>query len=195
MPVPGFSKALHGTALLRPALAVPLPAWCPQGAAPVGTPLGTFMASSLERDRIGLEEPGDRDARAVRVAEHKASGDTPPAAKPAAKPEDAPKPAAKPKVMPAATQKAAPKPVTADTPLRCDKKTPMANERTLLRWLRSAVLLAGMSALLSSYPATGAQINGMLLAVLAIVFVFAPLRSYRQRSRDMSDPSVKKPRQ
>merc|ERR1711953_1250936 len=42
--------------------------------------------------------------------------------------------------------------------LRVDAKTPMANERTLLRWLRSAVLLSSVSALLSSFPDIAARI-------------------------------------
>merc|ERR1712014_351791 len=82
-----------------------------------------------------------------------------------------------------------------DAELRVDAKTPMANERTLLRWLRSAVLLSALSAFLSSCAELGSRINGFLLALVSLLFVFGPLASFRHRSQEIGDPKAKKPRQ
>ncbi|CAE8596952.1 unnamed protein product, partial [Polarella glacialis] len=57
-----------------------------------------------------------------------------------------------------------------DEELHVDCKSPMANERTVLRWLRSAIILCSLSAFLSSQEDVSDQINGLLLAVVSILF-------------------------
>eukprot|EP00929_Paragymnodinium_shiwhaense_P053677 TRINITY_DN2688_c0_g1_i2.p1 TRINITY_DN2688_c0_g1~~TRINITY_DN2688_c0_g1_i2.p1 ORF type:complete len:722 (-),score=173.05 TRINITY_DN2688_c0_g1_i2:226-2391(-) len=188
--LPCFSKALHGTAILRPALAQPGLPWLPEG-----------DPSAHKRDR------------------HLSDWILDPAA---AAPATAPSTEAKPSKDKAVRSKA---PVLgrgyaggpperagfftrllaccgagsqargSDKTLRVDAKTPMANERTLLRWLRSAVLLSSLSAFLSSRSDSASRINGVLMALLSLLFVFGPLTIFRGRSLEMADAKAKKPSQ
>jgi uncharacterized membrane protein YidH (DUF202 family) len=80
-----------------------------------------------------------------------------------------------------------------DAVLRVEVKTPMANERTLLRWLRSAVLLSTLSAFLSSRQHTASQLNGVLLAGVSLLFVFWPMSVFRQRSLDLAKSTSRQP--
>eukprot|EP00931_Biecheleriopsis_adriatica_P103960 TRINITY_DN7872_c1_g1_i1.p1 TRINITY_DN7872_c1_g1~~TRINITY_DN7872_c1_g1_i1.p1 ORF type:complete len:674 (-),score=142.90 TRINITY_DN7872_c1_g1_i1:35-2056(-) len=74
--------------------------------------------------------------------------------------------------------------------LLVDCKTPLSNERTVLRWFRSAVLLASLSALLSSSAGISNQLNGLLLGGVAVLFVFWPLAHFDRRSREIEKPWV-----
>jgi hypothetical protein len=86
-------------------------------------------------------------------------------------------------VAPATRPKKAPQPVEKpEATLRVDVKTPLANERTMLRWMRSAVMISSVSALLSSKRDDASQINGFLLGLAALLFLFWPLLVYRRRS-------------
>mmetsp|Transcript_68538 Transcript_68538/g.107144 ORF Transcript_68538/g.107144 Transcript_68538/m.107144 type:complete len:384 (+) Transcript_68538:106-1257(+) len=82
---------------------------------------------------------------------------------------------------------------TADTLLRVEVKTPLANERTLLRWLRSAVLLSTLSAFLSSGQHPASQVNGLLMAGVSLLFVFWPAGVFWQRSSDLAKVPSKQP--
>lgn len=74
--------------------------------------------------------------------------------------------------------------------LRVDCKVPLAIERTALRWFRSAVLLSSLSAYLLSSRTLAEQLNGFLLAGLAVLFVFWPLSNFYRRSMEISKPSA-----
>merc|ERR1712217_131357 len=76
-----------------------------------------------------------------------------------------------------------------DAALKVDLKTPLANERTLLRWLRSAVLLTAVSALLSSSPNDAAKLNGILLGGVALLFVFWPTCTFQRHSLQFKQAS------
>merc|ERR1711972_529965 len=80
-----------------------------------------------------------------------------------------------------------------DAVLRVEVKTPMANERTLLRWLRSAVLLSTLSAFLSSRQNTASQLNGVLLAGVSLLLVFWPMSVFIQRSLDLARVPSRQP--
>ncbi|CAK9049505.1 unnamed protein product [Durusdinium trenchii] len=74
----------------------------------------------------------------------------------------------------------------------------MSNERTVLRWFRSAVMMLSVSAFLTSTPGFASQINGMLLAAIALLCVFWPWRLFYRRHKLVDwEPSrsmmVKKP--
>merc|ERR1712107_817149 len=75
-----------------------------------------------------------------------------------------------------------------------DLKTPLANERTLIRWFRSAVLLASVSALLMVGDRTDAQINGIVLGIVALLFVALPAQQFYRRSMYMIKPESKQPK-
>lgn len=180
-PVPGFSKALHGMVLLHPAQAVPLPPWCPKSAS-VGAVMGASLMAAQASDAGVTATPAPSTAAPPKNKPDKAA--------------QKPKPAAPP-----------PPPIGVmsrlcsifgepeDKDLTIDSKTPMANERTLLRWLRSAVLLSGLSAFLSASKQQAAQINGMFLSFLALIFTLAPLWSYWVRSKEISSAKPSQPQQ
>lgn len=75
--------------------------------------------------------------------------------------------------------------------LKVDCKTPMAIERTLLRWMRSTVLLASLSSFLVAGGTFSMQLNGFLLGLVSVVFVILPTRSYFQRSLELQYPKHK----
>eukprot|EP00434_Breviolum_minutum_P031589 symbB.v1.2.027930.t1/scaffold2902.1/size67635/4 len=64
----------------------------------------------------------------------------------------------------------------------------MSNERTVLRWFRSAVMMLSVSALLTSTDGFANQINGMLLGAVALLCVFWPLSLFYQRSAMVQKP-------
>eukprot|EP00930_Biecheleria_cincta_P066417 TRINITY_DN52521_c0_g1_i1.p1 TRINITY_DN52521_c0_g1~~TRINITY_DN52521_c0_g1_i1.p1 ORF type:complete len:155 (+),score=34.75 TRINITY_DN52521_c0_g1_i1:43-465(+) len=76
--------------------------------------------------------------------------------------------------------------VNKDAKLQTDCKVPLSIERTLLRWLRSAVLLSSLSAFLISTRDAASVVNGLLMALLSLVFVLVPLGKFVRRSLDLS---------
>jgi len=74
-----------------------------------------------------------------------------------------------------------------DVALRVDMKTPLANERTVLRWLRSAALLSGLSVMVAHQADGAAQLNGLLLGGIALLFSVWPVCTYVQRSRGFAE--------
>lgn len=80
-----------------------------------------------------------------------------------------------------------------DPSLRVEVKTPLANERTLLRWLRSAVLLSTLSAFLSSSHHPASQVNGLLMAGLSLLYVVWPAGVFYHRSVEMAQVPHKQP--
>eukprot|EP00442_Polarella_glacialis_P056368 CAMPEP_0115067820 /NCGR_PEP_ID=MMETSP0227-20121206/11617_1 /TAXON_ID=89957 /ORGANISM="Polarella glacialis, Strain CCMP 1383" /LENGTH=141 /DNA_ID=CAMNT_0002453959 /DNA_START=55 /DNA_END=480 /DNA_ORIENTATION=- len=85
------------------------------------------------------------------------------------------------------------KAVNKDSNLKTDSKVPLAIERTLLRWLRSAVILSSLSAFLSSFSDMASKVNGALLGVVALLFVFLPLFKFVRRSLDLTKAVAKQP--
>lgn len=81
-----------------------------------------------------------------------------------------------------------------DRKLKVDPKTPLAIERTLLRWIRSAIILSSLSVLLSSISDPAAQVNGLLLGLVSLLFVFWPLIGYLKRSMDVAQAVPKQPK-
>lgn len=78
--------------------------------------------------------------------------------------------------------------------LKVDCKTPLAIERTLLRWMRSTVLLASLSSYLVSAANPTMQLNGLLLGLVAILFVALPAHSYWSRSVELANPKSEQPK-
>ncbi|CAE7380407.1 unnamed protein product, partial [Symbiodinium sp. CCMP2456] len=74
-----------------------------------------------------------------------------------------------------------------------DAKVPLAVERTLLRWLRSAVILASLSAFLMGLGNKAARVNGGLLAVAAMIMVTVPVFKFLRRSLDVSKAKAIQP--
>lgn len=72
--------------------------------------------------------------------------------------------------------------------LLVDCKTPTSNERTVLRWFRSAVMMLSVSAFLTSNDGFANQINGLLLGAVALLCVFWPLSLFHQRSAMIQKP-------
>lgn len=72
--------------------------------------------------------------------------------------------------------------------LLVDCKTPMSNERTVLRWFRSAVMMLSVRAFLTSNDGFANQINGLLLGAVALLCVFWPLSLFHQRSAMIQKP-------
>lgn len=198
---PAFSRAMHGIALLHPEIAVPAPSWMAPQARAAEEP------SSLEPG-LGTSN-GHTAARSTSAADG-GPAQRPEAASASAAP-GAPKSRQDPLSVPSSGSKVAGKKVTSHSTglvrhlralcsapmydqreLRVDLKTPLANERTLLRWLRSAVLLASLSALLSSSTADPAsQLNGLLLSSLALLFCFWPVLIFRRRSFEYAEGQAK----
>eukprot|EP00439_Symbiodinium_sp_Y106_P035335 s3549_g4.t1 len=81
----------------------------------------------------------------------------------------------------------------ADDKKLLDPKVPLAVERTLLRWLRSAVILASLSAFLMGLRNKAARVNGGLLAVAAMIMVTVPVFKFLRRSLDVSKAKAIQP--
>mmetsp|Transcript_61992 Transcript_61992/g.115910 ORF Transcript_61992/g.115910 Transcript_61992/m.115910 type:complete len:136 (-) Transcript_61992:64-471(-) len=67
-----------------------------------------------------------------------------------------------------------------------DPKVPLAIERTLLRWLRSAVILASLSAFLLGLGNKASRVNAGLLAAVAVMMTVVPVFKFLRRSLDVS---------
>eukprot|EP00933_Yihiella_yeosuensis_P036830 TRINITY_DN30646_c0_g1_i1.p1 TRINITY_DN30646_c0_g1~~TRINITY_DN30646_c0_g1_i1.p1 ORF type:complete len:131 (+),score=17.86 TRINITY_DN30646_c0_g1_i1:85-477(+) len=78
--------------------------------------------------------------------------------------------------------------------IKTDAKVPLSAERTLLRWLRSAVILSSLSAFLSSLPEKASQVNGLLLGIVALLFVIIPGVKYVRRSLDLTKAQAVQPK-
>jgi len=78
--------------------------------------------------------------------------------------------------------------------LLVDCKVPLSIERTLLRWLRSTVILGSLSAFLISQSSLGTQINGVLLGLVSLIFVIMPLKSFIRGSLQLMNPQSKQPK-
>mmetsp|Transcript_40714 Transcript_40714/g.73359 ORF Transcript_40714/g.73359 Transcript_40714/m.73359 type:complete len:140 (+) Transcript_40714:54-473(+) len=76
--------------------------------------------------------------------------------------------------------------VKKDGNLKSDSKVPLSIERTLLRWLRSAVILSSLSAFLSSFHDPATRVNGILLGLVALLFVCLPVAKFVRRSLDLT---------
>lgn len=174
-PIPGFSVALHGTALFHRQLAVPPPPWIPSES------LATTGASSFRlpdaRQPSGVLEEAAK-AASPKQATPKAAAKKPEAAAEAARARWWCVPQSK-------------KPVKK---LFVDVKTPMASERTVIRWFRSAVLLASLSGILMAGPDLAANLNGFLLGLAALVFIALPTQQFWQRSLDFISPESAQPK-
>lgn len=195
--VPGFSKAMHGAALLHQEIAVPAPAWMTSGVRRVPKPPAEpqLLDAGFSAPRSGVAAAGQALGGNGQQAKRPEAG--PSAASGAKTSKDAPK--AEPAVSRRTDRSAgAPPPGwralgAADyRELKVDLKTPMANERTLLRWLRSAVLLSSLSAFLCSCKSdTSSQLNGLLLSGVTLLFVFWPLVVFRRRSLEYPEGQAK----
>jgi len=184
-PISGFSVALHGTALFHRQLAVPPPPWIPSERLP------STSAS-------GFQLPGRRRTGKAEEASSSASTAMPPQ-KP--KPKVSAAEAAKQPAAQAADAKQRgwlcfPRPAAEqpDKKLFVDVKTPLASERTVARWFRSAVLLASLSGLLMAGDDTAANINGFLLGLAGLVFIALPTRQFWQRSLEFMQPESAQPK-
>jgi uncharacterized membrane protein YidH (DUF202 family) len=67
--------------------------------------------------------------------------------------------------------------------MQVDSKTMLANERTFLRWLRIAILVSSISAGLMATGTNSGQVNGCMLAVLAVLLAILPLFTYLHRQK------------
>mmetsp|Transcript_50996 Transcript_50996/g.119244 ORF Transcript_50996/g.119244 Transcript_50996/m.119244 type:complete len:320 (-) Transcript_50996:108-1067(-) len=74
--------------------------------------------------------------------------------------------------------------------LRVDVKTTLSNERTAIRWLRTAVALASLSAFLLSREASAAKVDGLLLGCLALMFCYLPVKVFWKRSTGFSNTKL-----
>mmetsp|Transcript_45378 Transcript_45378/g.82917 ORF Transcript_45378/g.82917 Transcript_45378/m.82917 type:complete len:320 (+) Transcript_45378:60-1019(+) len=74
--------------------------------------------------------------------------------------------------------------------LRVDVKTTLSNERTAIRWLRTAVALASISAFLLSREGLTAKVDGLLLGCLALVFCYLPVKVFWKRSTGFSNTKL-----
>jgi len=165
----GFSKGLLGTALLHRNLAQPLPAWMAaedEGAAIAPTP--SLLAARPKEERVSPQPP--RAAAAV-----------PRQATPTVRLTSAPAGIGSVSWLRTMFARCTCQTGTAQA-LRVDAKTPLASERSLLRWLRSSVLLSSLSAYLCSRADDASQLNGVLLGGAAMLFVLWPLSNFRRRS-------------
>eukprot|EP00415_Alexandrium_ostenfeldii_P003904 UN3904 len=70
----------------------------------------------------------------------------------------------------------------------------MASERTVIRWFRSAVLLASLSGLLMASADVSANMNGFLLGLAALMFIGMPTRQFWQRSMEFTHPESAQPK-
>mmetsp|Transcript_36653 Transcript_36653/g.116663 ORF Transcript_36653/g.116663 Transcript_36653/m.116663 type:complete len:642 (-) Transcript_36653:84-2009(-) len=180
-PLPGFSEALHGMALFHRELAVPLPPWIPGESLP--TP---YAASTLVLPQ-------------ARAAAAEGQGAVP-AKPPPAKPRAPPQPAAPGAGTEAKSLKAwlcgatGEKKTVVDPKLLVDLKTPLASERTAIRWYRSAVLLASLSGLLLAGETGAAQVNGALLGLSGALFVALPAVQFWKRSLEFAHPVASQPK-
>mmetsp|Transcript_4139 Transcript_4139/g.10474 ORF Transcript_4139/g.10474 Transcript_4139/m.10474 type:complete len:652 (+) Transcript_4139:97-2052(+) len=180
-PVPGFSEALHGTALLHRELANPLPPWIPSETLVLAAGRSTLVVSPHGDEKGLLDVPGGKSQRVdKKPTESKKSGS---AARSLRRTWCA---------MCGGGDAAAP--VKDDPKLLVDCKTPMAIERTLLRWMRSTILLGSLSSLLMSGSSFDMQLNGVLLGLVCLIFTIFPLMSYVKRSRELSNPKAKQPK-
>jgi len=121
--VPGFSKALHGTALLRRSIAVPLPPWCPGGADKgviqegEGSDASKGQALTEEIPKVATPAKATKGGDKQSVAATEKSGFR-----------------ARLRACWAKIDSSTVEVAGKARELRVDSKTPMANERTLLRW-------------------------------------------------------------
>mmetsp|Transcript_35230 Transcript_35230/g.114058 ORF Transcript_35230/g.114058 Transcript_35230/m.114058 type:complete len:654 (-) Transcript_35230:122-2083(-) len=185
-PVPGFSEALHGTALLHRELANPLPPWIPSETLVPAAGRSTLVVSPHGDEKGSLDVAGAKSQRVdKKTSEDKKVGFL--------KPTEAARSLRRTWCAMCAGGDAA-APARADPKLIVDCKTPMAIERTLLRWMRSTILLGSLSSLLMSGSSFDMQLNGVLLGLVCLIFTIFPLMSYVQRSRELSNPKAKQPK-
>mmetsp|Transcript_30704 Transcript_30704/g.81758 ORF Transcript_30704/g.81758 Transcript_30704/m.81758 type:complete len:657 (+) Transcript_30704:93-2063(+) len=185
-PVPGFSEALHGTALLHRELANPLPPWIPSETLVLAAGRSTLVVSPHGDEKGLLDVAGGKSQRVdKKPTEYKKAGSL--------KPTEAARSLRRTWCAMCGRGDAA-APVKDDPKLLVDCKTPMAIERTLLRWMRSTILLGSLSSLLMSGSSFDMQLNGVLLGLVCLIFTIFPLMSYVKRSRELSNPKAKQPK-
>mmetsp|Transcript_144682 Transcript_144682/g.204651 ORF Transcript_144682/g.204651 Transcript_144682/m.204651 type:complete len:135 (-) Transcript_144682:65-469(-) len=84
--------------------------------------------------------------------------------------------------------------VTAKDDLKVlDPKVPLSIERTLLRWLRSAVILSSLSVFLLHLGDKASRLNGSLVAIAALIMVTVPIFKFLRRSLDVSKAKAVQP--
>lgn len=180
--VPGFSEALHCTAFMHRDLANPLPPWIPTESLGAAETDGSKSFRSSMATRL-LVEPQKSPPPAAKGGEaDKKKADDSRGKVPTSKLEAA-------KRWYSFCNNDKP-----DAKLQVDCKTPLAIERTLLRWMRSTVLLGSLSSLLMSDGGGAGQLNGFLLGLVCLLFAFLPLASYLERSKQLASPNSKQPK-
>lgn len=199
-PVSGFSKGLYGTHLLYEDGERPPPPWLQAN--------GSNSATRLVETRLaGAGEVSRSPVREEAAGAGKAVSQRPPEQEAPTGPQATPLKGVRPSMQVAFRGLCRPfsfcwrhisgalhrwKGTKESQPqkLRVDPKTPMANERTLLRWLRSAAFLTTLSAFLASQSDSASQLNALLLAFVSLLFVFWPLFMFCRRSHDISSASA-----
>eukprot|EP00429_Kryptoperidinium_foliaceum_P019315 CAMPEP_0176040592 /NCGR_PEP_ID=MMETSP0120_2-20121206/20128_1 /TAXON_ID=160619 /ORGANISM="Kryptoperidinium foliaceum, Strain CCMP 1326" /LENGTH=639 /DNA_ID=CAMNT_0017373989 /DNA_START=27 /DNA_END=1946 /DNA_ORIENTATION=- len=176
--VPSFSEAMHGMALVHRELATPLPPWIPSE-----TLTPTYQRSSLFIPKAA-PAPALGGAGAGKAAGKPKEGEKTAAG-------GAPGGGSFRRTLMCCAGRSARAP---DMRLKVDCKTPLAIERTLLRWMRSTVLLASLSSFLVSASSPSMQLNGLLLGLVSIVFVALPAHNYWCRSIELMNPASQQPK-
>eukprot|EP00405_Crypthecodinium_cohnii_P031314 CAMPEP_0206516778 /NCGR_PEP_ID=MMETSP0324_2-20121206/63561_1 /ASSEMBLY_ACC=CAM_ASM_000836 /TAXON_ID=2866 /ORGANISM="Crypthecodinium cohnii, Strain Seligo" /LENGTH=600 /DNA_ID=CAMNT_0054009759 /DNA_START=243 /DNA_END=2045 /DNA_ORIENTATION=- len=175
---PGFSDALLATALLHRELANPMPPWIPNDGLGLGSPLpGASLAVNESNPGQPSTERGHSNNKAV--------------AKSSPEESETPMPRWRRCLVGVI---GAPKQSAKDPELLVDCKTPLAIERTLLRWMRSTIMLASLSSLLMSSGDIAGRINGVLLGIACLCFAYFPLMNYLERSKQLLNPKAKQPK-
>jgi len=170
--VPGFSEALHGMALIHREVASPLPPWIPAEALPAPTFTSTLLQPrTVEPSVAPPSKKPDQKAAAVKAALNEAND-----------------------VVNTRCWEVCLGKYQPEKEMLVDCKTPLSIERTLLRWLRSTVILGSLSAFLVSSPSFGNQINGVLLGLVSLIFVVMPLKSFIRSSLQLMNPKSKQPK-
>jgi len=176
--VPSFSEALHGTALVHREVATPLPPWIPsESLTPAIAPSTLLLprASAASARNLAVVAEGAGKSKESSKAVASGAGGSSSRRK-----------------ITCCCRRGAQK--RGDVKLKVDCKTPLAIERTLLRWMRSTVLLASLSSFLVSGPSPSMQLNGLLLGLVSLLFVGLPAHSYRRRSLELMNPSSQQPK-
>eukprot|EP00913_Durusdinium_trenchii_P002765 g2557.t1 len=74
-----------------------------------------------------------------------------------------------------------------------DPKVPLSIERTLLRWLRSGVILSSLSIFLLHLGSKASKMNGSLVGCAALIMVTVPVFKFLRRSLDVSKAKAVQP--
>ena len=200
---PGYSKGVHGVALLHGERASPPPPWLSLVGQLAIPAMARTPTDELATDAGATEEAAGHGAEAPRAPGGPLA--PPPAAEPALGHGEGRRSqrwgalASHAAAVQAWAQRLA-APITGGGPprvddpeLRVDMKTLLASERTILRWLRSAILLSTLSAYLTSQDGDAARLNGFLLALVATLFSIWPAMAFYRRSVDMAAESPTAP--